>query len=70
MTLNVAFQMDPLENVNIEEDTTFRIAEEALIRGYNLFYYSPKNSGIAKLKTTCEFQIYFFLFFYHFLNNT
>ena len=43
MTLNVAFQMDPLENINIEEDTTFRIAEEALIRGYNLFYYSPQN---------------------------
>ncbi len=43
MTLNVAFQMDPLENLNIEEDTTFRLAEEASIRGYNLFYYSPQN---------------------------
>ncbi|WP_114965827.1 glutathione synthase [Alkalilacustris brevis] len=41
MSLKVAFQMDPIESVAIDADSTFRIAEEAQARGHQLFYYSP-----------------------------
>lgn len=40
MTLHVALQMDPLEKVNIDADTTFRIGLEAQARGYHLFQYT------------------------------
>ena len=43
MTLRVAFQMDPIENIVIDEDTTFRIAEEAQNRGHQLFYFLPSD---------------------------
>ena len=41
MPLHVAFQMDPIGAVNIDADSTFRIAEEAQARGHRLFYYTP-----------------------------
>ncbi|APX90245.1 glutathione synthase [Brevirhabdus pacifica] len=41
MALKVAIQMDPIEHVNIDADSTFRIAEEAQKRGHSLFYYTP-----------------------------
>ncbi|WP_417807309.1 glutathione synthase [Thioclava sp.] len=41
MGLKVAIQMDPIEAVNIDADSTFRIAEEAQARGHELFYYTP-----------------------------
>ncbi len=41
MSLKVAFQMDPIQTVDIEADSTFRLAEEAQARGHSLFYYSP-----------------------------
>lgn len=41
MALKVAIQMDPISDVNINADTTFRIAEEAQARGHSLFYYTP-----------------------------
>ena len=41
MNLNIAFQMDPIERVSIDADSTFRIAEEAAKRGHTLFYYTP-----------------------------
>lgn len=39
--MRVAFQMDPIGDVNIDADSTFRIAEEAQARGHELFFYSP-----------------------------
>ena len=39
MALKVAFQMDPIGAVNIDGDSTFRIALEAQERGHSLFYY-------------------------------
>src|ERR1700733_1555568 len=42
MTLNVAFQMDPLETINIDTDSSFMMALEALRRGHRLFHYQPK----------------------------
>ena len=41
MALKVALQMDPVEAVNIDADSTFRIALEAQARGHSLFYYTP-----------------------------
>jgi len=41
MTLRVAFQMDPMETVDINADTTFALAEAAQARGYELFEYGP-----------------------------
>ena len=41
MSLKVAIQMDPIEPIDIDADSTFRIAEEAQARGHELFYYTP-----------------------------
>ena len=41
MSLSVAIQMDPIAGVNIDADSTFRMAEEAEARGHALFYYHP-----------------------------
>ena len=41
MPLKIAFQMDPIGVVNINADSTFRIALEAQLRGHELFYYTP-----------------------------
>ena len=41
MALKVAFQMDPIGDVNIDADSSFRIALEAQERGHELFYYGP-----------------------------
>ena len=41
MPLKVALQMDPIGSVNIDADSTFRIALEAQARGHRLFYYTP-----------------------------
>jgi glutathione synthase len=41
MALKVAFQMDPMAAVNIDADSTFRIALEAQARGHALFHYGP-----------------------------
>ena len=41
MALKVAFQMDPIGAVDINADSTFRIALEAQARGHELFFYTP-----------------------------
>ena len=41
MPLKIAFQMDPIETVNIDADSSFRLALEAQARGHELFYYTP-----------------------------
>ncbi len=41
MSLKIAFQMDPIGPIDIDGDSTFRIAEEAQARGHSLFYYTP-----------------------------
>lgn len=43
MTLRVAFQMDPMEGVDIDADTTFALAEVAAQRGMTLFEYAPEH---------------------------
>ncbi|MCC5971839.1 MAG: glutathione synthase [Pararhodobacter sp.] len=41
MALRIAFQMDPIEGVDINADSTFRLAEEAQARGHELHVYTP-----------------------------
>ena len=41
MSLHVALQMDPIENVSISADSTFRLGLEAEARGHSLFQYTP-----------------------------
>ena len=41
--LRVAFQMDPMEDVDIDADTTFALAEVAANRGMDLFEYGPQH---------------------------
>ena len=41
MSLSVAIQMDPIEAVNIDADSTFVLALEARRRGHTLYHYQP-----------------------------
>ena len=41
MSLAVAIQMDPLDLVDIDADTSFALAMEAQARGHGLFHYLP-----------------------------
>ena len=54
MTLKVAIQMDPSGPINIDADSTFRIAEEAQKRGHSLFYYTPDMLAFQDGKVTAR----------------
>ena len=41
--LNIAFQMDPIETVDVNADSTFDIALEAFSRGHRLWVHQPQN---------------------------
>jgi glutathione synthase len=41
--MKIAFQMDPIDGIDIDGDSSFRLAEEAQARGHELFYYTPDN---------------------------
>ena len=42
-TRTVAIQMDPIDGIDIEADSTFVLALEAQRRGYRLYHYTPKD---------------------------
>jgi glutathione synthase len=46
MSLMVAVQMDPIETVNIETDTTFFLMLEAQARGHDLWVYRPEHLAL------------------------
>ncbi|MBS0296531.1 MAG: glutathione synthase [Proteobacteria bacterium] len=46
MALRVAVQMDPIESVNIESDTTFLMAMEAQERGHILWIHGPERLAL------------------------
>ena len=46
VSLVCAIQMDPLENVDINTDSTFMLALEAQIRGHTLFHYLPEDLSL------------------------
>ena len=41
--LRIAIQMDPLETVDIDADTSFALAEAAQNRGYSIYVYGPEH---------------------------
>ena len=48
MSLYVALQMDPVENVSIDGDSTFRLGLEAEARGHRLFQYTADQLSYAE----------------------
>ncbi|SEK64802.1 glutathione synthase [Roseovarius nanhaiticus] len=54
--MKIAFQMDPIGPINIDADSTFRLAEEAQARGHELFYYTPENLAYDEGRVTARGQ--------------
>ena len=54
--MKIAFQMDPIDAVDIDADTTFRLAEEAQARGHELFYYTPDHLAYQAGRITARGQ--------------
>ncbi len=54
MSLKIAFQMDPIGPIDIDADSTFRIAEEAQSRGHELFYYTPDQLAFDQGRVTAK----------------
>ena len=50
MSLKVAVQMDPLEAIKIEGDTTFLMMLTAQARGHSLFVYTPDRLSLEEGK--------------------
>ena len=47
MSLQVAIQMDPIESIDIEGDSSFVLALEAQQRGYKLYHYLPQHLSLV-----------------------
>src|SRR5512145_1457923 len=54
MALKVAFQMDPIERIDIRGDSTFALLLEAQWRGHDVFYYTPANLSLRDGKLIAE----------------
>ena len=47
MALRVAIQMDPIDSIDINGDSTFVLALEAQLRGHALFHYQPHHMSFC-----------------------
>ena len=56
MTLKVAFQMDPMDSIDITGDSSFALALEAQERGHKIFHYEPKNLSLLQLKPVAKLR--------------
>ena len=54
MSLKVAVQMDPLEGINIEGDTTFLMMQSAQERGHSLWVYTPERMALESGRLTAK----------------
>jgi glutathione synthase len=54
MTLRVAIQMDPIQSINIDADTTFVLGLEAQRRGYSIHHYLPRDMSLVGDKVTAR----------------
>ena len=52
--MKIAFQMDPIGPIDINADSTFRIALEAQERGHELFYYTPDKLAYEEGRITAR----------------
>ena len=48
MSLTVAIQMDPLDAIDIDADSTFVLALEAQARGYSLYHYLTEDLALSQ----------------------
>jgi glutathione synthase len=53
-SLRIAIQMDPIEAVNIDGDTTFAMAEEAQARGHVLYVYQVETLAWREGRVTAR----------------
>ncbi len=54
MSLNVAVQMDPVETINIDTDSTFLMMMEAQARGHALWVYEPDRLSMEDGQVTAR----------------
>ncbi|NYZ15990.1 glutathione synthase [Azospirillum sp. RWY-5-1] len=54
MTLMVAFQMDPIESINIDTDSSFMMALEGQRRGHALHHYHPRDLSLTGNRLTAR----------------
>ncbi|HBK07690.1 MAG TPA: glutathione synthase, partial [Acetobacteraceae bacterium] len=47
-TLKVAVQMDPMETINIDGDSTFALMLEAQARGHTLWHYEVRHMALKE----------------------
>lgn len=52
--MKIAFQMDPITGVDVNADSSFRLAEEAQARGHELFYYGPDQLAYEEGRITAR----------------
>jgi len=52
--MKIAFQMDPIGPVDIDADSSFRLAEEAQARGHELYYYTPDQLAYDQGRVTAR----------------
>ncbi|QBY02592.1 glutathione synthase [Rhodophyticola sp. CCM32] len=52
--MKIAFQMDPIDRVDINADSSFRLAEEAQARGHALFFYTPDRLAYQEGRVTAR----------------
>ena len=52
--MKIAFQMDPIEYVDINADSTIRLAEEAQNRGHDLYVYTPNDLTFNRGKVAAK----------------
>ena len=52
--MKIAFQMDPITGVDVNADSSFRLAEEAQARGHELFYYGPDQLAFEEGRITAR----------------
>lgn len=48
MSLRVAIQMDPIDSIDIDADSTFALALEAAARGHRLLHYLPSHLSLVE----------------------
>src|ERR1700742_5178198 len=46
--LKVAVQMDPIESINIDADSTFALMLEAQRRGHSMWHYEVRNMALRE----------------------
>lgn len=52
--MKIAFQMDPVAGIDVDADSSFRLAEEAQARGHRLWHYPPEALSYVQGRVTAR----------------